>query len=124
MLAVCGAPLNRSWSLTSGGTKVAAAVLEPGLVVSSRREMATQAAEGPERVAERVAALGRALLESYAATHGEARPRRAVPPALDRSTDRPALSATPPFICLAGSAFRWGSGWLPGWKFRWRSTTM
>jgi len=60
-----------------GGTKVAAAVLEPGLVVSSRREMATQAAEGPERVAERVAALGRALLESYAATHGGARPRRA-----------------------------------------------
>ena len=60
-----------------GGTKVAAAVLEPGLVVSSRQEMATQAAEGPEHVAGRVAALGHAVLESYTATHAGARPRRA-----------------------------------------------
>ena len=61
-----------------GGTKVASAVLEPGFVVSHRREVATDAAEGPERVAERIVALGREVLTRYAVANGAAqRPARA-----------------------------------------------
>ena len=45
-----------------GGTKVAAGVLEPGFGVAQRAEIATDAAEGPERVAERIVALGQTVL--------------------------------------------------------------
>ncbi len=61
-----------------GGTKVAAGVLEPGLAVVQRSEIATDAADGPERVADRIAALGRAVLAGYADTHPDRRlPQRA-----------------------------------------------
>ncbi|BAL98345.1 MULTISPECIES: ROK family protein [Caldilinea] len=49
-----------------GGTKVAAAVLEPDFSLHQRREIATQAAEGPAQVVERVAALGHAVMSAYA----------------------------------------------------------
>src|SRR5690606_3010961 len=61
-----------------GGTKVAAGVLEPGFAVRQRSEIATDAADGPERVADRIAALGRAVLAGYADAHPEHRlPQRA-----------------------------------------------
>ncbi|MFO7632781.1 MAG: ROK family protein [Caldilinea sp.] len=60
-----------------GGTKVAAAVVEPGFAISHRQEIATLAADGPERVAERIVALGRAVITDYAQVHGGARPQRA-----------------------------------------------
>lgn len=53
-----------------GGTKVAAAVLEPDFSLHQRCEIATQAMEGPERVVERVAALGRAVMSEYAQRRG------------------------------------------------------
>lgn len=60
-----------------GGTKVAAGVLEPGFTISQRREIATGAADGPERVATRIVALGRAVLAAYAAAkQGELQPQR------------------------------------------------
>ncbi len=60
-----------------GGTKVAAGVLEPGFTISQRREIATGAADGPERVATRIVALGRAVLAAYAAAkQGEPQPQR------------------------------------------------
>lgn len=49
-----------------GGTKVAAAVLEPDFSLRQRREIATRAAEGPAQVVERVAALGHAVMRTYA----------------------------------------------------------
>lgn len=61
-----------------GGTKVAAGVLEPGFAVRQRSEIATDAADGPERVADRIAALGRAVLAGYADAHpGQRLPQRA-----------------------------------------------
>ena len=59
-----------------GGTKVAAAVLEPDFAVRQRSEIATNAAEGPERVAERIAALGRTVLDGYAREYPDRRPPR------------------------------------------------
>ena len=59
-----------------GGTKVAAAVLEPDFAVRQRSEIATNAAEGPERVAERIAALGRTVLDGYAREHPDRQPPR------------------------------------------------
>ena len=53
-----------------GGTKVAAAVLAPDFTISQRREIATLAMEGPERVAVRIVALGREVLAAYAAGSG------------------------------------------------------
>ena len=61
-----------------GGTKVAAGVLEPGFGVAQRAEIATDAAEGPERVAERIVALGQTVLAAYARSHtGSRQPQRA-----------------------------------------------
>ncbi|MCS6826197.1 MAG: ROK family protein [Caldilinea sp.] len=60
-----------------GGTKVAAAVLEPDFSLHQRREIATQAAEGPERVVERAAALGHAIMRQYAETQAAGAIRRA-----------------------------------------------
>lgn len=54
-----------------GGTKVAAGVLSPDFSVSHRREIATQAAEGPERVAARIVKLGREVMAAFAAETGE-----------------------------------------------------
>ncbi|MCB0147870.1 MAG: ROK family protein, partial [Caldilineaceae bacterium] len=59
-----------------GGTKVAAAILEPDFAVRQRSEIATNAAEGPERVAERIAALGRTVLDGYAREHPDRQPPR------------------------------------------------
>jgi len=60
-----------------GGTKVAAAVLAPDYTIHHRHEIATQAADGPERVAERIVALGRAVLAVSANAHGGLTPVRA-----------------------------------------------
>jgi glucokinase len=50
-----------------GGTKVAAGVLMPNYTVSHRREITTQAAEGPEHVATRIVVLGREVLSAFTA---------------------------------------------------------
>jgi glucokinase len=50
-----------------GGTKVAAGVLAPDFTVNRRREIATHAADGPERVAARIVALGREVLAAFTA---------------------------------------------------------
>lgn len=71
-----------------GGTKIAAAVLAADFTVSHRREIATQAADGPERVAERIVRLGRALIADYAAETGVRLHRAGVASAgqIDRAT--------------------------------------
>lgn len=53
-----------------GGTKVAAGVLAPDFTVSQRCEIATQAADGPERVAARIVALGWEVLTAFTAESG------------------------------------------------------
>ncbi len=61
-----------------GGTKIAAGVLGPGFAVLQRSEIATDAADGPERVVDRIVALGRAVLAGYAVAHPERQaPQRA-----------------------------------------------
>lgn len=60
------APLEPILVFDIGGTKVAAGVLSPNFTVSHRREIATQAADGPERVAARIVALGREVLAAFA----------------------------------------------------------
>lgn len=53
-----------------GGTKVAAGVLTADFVISHRREIATQAGDGPERVATRIVQLGREVVAAFAAESG------------------------------------------------------
>lgn len=53
-----------------GGSKVAAGVLAADFTVSHRREIATQAADGPERVAARIVALGREVLTAFVGDTG------------------------------------------------------
>lgn len=86
-----------------GGTKVAAAVLEPGFAVHQRSEIATDAADGPERVAERIAVLGRAVLAGYA---------RAYP---DRQLPRRAGVASAGQIDRASGTVSYATFHLPGW---------
>ena len=71
-----------------GGTKVAAGVLAPDFSVSHRREIATQAADGPERVAARIVALGREVITAYTAETGAQVRRAGVASAgqIDRAT--------------------------------------
>jgi len=71
-----------------GGTKVAAGVLTPDLSVRLRREIATQAADGPERVAARIVALGREVLTAFAGETGSQVRRAGVASAgqIDRAT--------------------------------------
>lgn len=71
-----------------GGTKVAAGVLAPDFSVSHRREIATLAAEGPERVAARIVALGRDVIAAFAAETGAQVRRAGVASAgqIDRAT--------------------------------------
>lgn len=84
-----------------GGTKVAAAVLEPDFSLRQRQEIATQAAEGPERVAQRTAALGHAVMRRYTGTQGAIR-RAGVASAgqIDRET----------------GVVRYATFHLPGWS--------
>jgi glucokinase len=53
-----------------GGAKVAVGVLAPELTLSHRREIATQAAEGPERVTARIVALGHEVMAAFTAETG------------------------------------------------------
>lgn len=71
-----------------GGTKVAAGVLTPELSVRQRREIATQVADGPERVAARIVALGREVLTAFAGETGSQVRRAGVASAgqIDRAT--------------------------------------
>lgn len=71
-----------------GGTKIAAAVLAPDFTVSHRCEIATLAAEGPERVVDRIVAVGREVMAIYAADLGTPLRRAGVASAgqIDRAT--------------------------------------
>ncbi len=86
-----------------GGTKVAAAVLEPDFAVLQRSEIATNAAEGPERVAERIAALGLTVIAGYA---------REYP---DRPLPRRAGVASAGQIDRATGTVSYATFHLPGW---------
>lgn len=71
-----------------GGTKIAAAVLAPDFTISHRCEIATLAAEGPERVVERIVAVGREVMAIYATDMGTPLRRAGVASAgqIDRAT--------------------------------------
>ncbi|MBW7883218.1 MAG: ROK family protein [Caldilineaceae bacterium] len=60
-----------------GGTKVAAAVLQPDFTVVDRMEVATEAARGPEHVVERVVGLGHQVMSAQAARDPSSLPRQA-----------------------------------------------
>ena len=71
-----------------GGTKVAAGVLAPDFTVSHRREITTQAADGPEGVTARSVALGHEVLAAFSAETGAQVRRAGVASAgqIDRAT--------------------------------------
>ena len=104
-----------------GGTKVAAAVLAPDFTISQRREIATLAMEGPERVAVRIVALGREVLAAYAAGSGVQARRVGIASAgqFDRQTGVVSYAT----FHLPGSAFRSANVCAVGWKCRSPSTT-